>query len=608
MATQEEIEQKRQERKRLLDEVKSRRAAAAQAEGVVGAAEEGQYGDVGQGGPKGEFDDEIDQDPGNEDPSRFSMENVKRAILGEGGGLEALMYFLPGTGDVMSAQDSIRAAKAAQEAEDIVDKIKLYGLSGLAAAGAVPFVSAIYDAGGPAVKRMINDAIKQSQNMTPQLALPGGGGVMNIDDVINMNLRVGETTGTGPSKSGIGGEVAGVTNNPPRQMKVLADSEPDLSKLIVKGDDGKDYVLIGSNKNNRLVELDKVKLVKKRLNEPDRNPRDQYYFELKSKADDKRMTVDEPGTFVKVGRRKLPVEDTTRIYPDEPMKNRASFYRLINEDAKLIKEKNDADAKFVRYFRDNLTDEKNFGKIAKQSDYRFFNNIRRTEPDLFDDPSAFFKQYKTERIQPGGDLHEKYLRFTQIDEIRKTDIENLKPILQKILGKDARVHFEVAHKYIASGIKKGFVDKSKTGTGADPAELYIDLAEYNSKLQGGLESQARKIITEGLADGKTLNEIKNMRDFKLLDLDMKNLGLQGEAYGLKIGDAKPIDEKIGDLIIRGLNTGRISDAESKIAEEAVDRILDAKREYTKMFKEPALMARGGLATMEYMTRPINAQR
>ena len=134
MTTQEEIEQKRQERKRLLDEVKARRTAAAQAEGVVGAAEEGQYGDVGQGGPKGEFDDEIDQDPGNEDPSRFSMENVKRAILGEGGGLEALMYFLPGTGDVMSARDSIRAAKAAQEAEEIVDKIKLYGLSFLAAA------------------------------------------------------------------------------------------------------------------------------------------------------------------------------------------------------------------------------------------------------------------------------------------------------------------------------------------------------------------------------------------------------------------------------------------------------------------------------------------
>ena len=205
MATQEEIEQKRQERKRLLDEVKARRAAAAQAEGVVGAAEEGQYGDVGQGGPKGEFDDEIDQDPGNEDPSRFSMENVKRAIFGEGGGLEGLMYFLPGTGDVMSAQDSIRAAKAAQEAEEIVDKIKLYGLSFLAAAGAVPLVSSVYDAGGPAVKRMINDAIAEAKKMGPQPALAGG--VMNIDDTINMNTLLMSDKGKMSSgSSGYGGK------------------------------------------------------------------------------------------------------------------------------------------------------------------------------------------------------------------------------------------------------------------------------------------------------------------------------------------------------------------------------------------------------------------
>ena len=125
-----------------------------------------------------------------EDKSIFSLENLKKATLGQGGGLEALMYFLPGTGDIMSAQDSIRAAKAAQQTENIVDKIKLYGLSGLAAAGALPVVSAIYDAGGPTVKRMINQAIKQAENMSPQpqMALPGGGGVMGIDDAINTNI------------------------------------------------------------------------------------------------------------------------------------------------------------------------------------------------------------------------------------------------------------------------------------------------------------------------------------------------------------------------------------------------------------------------------------
>ena len=175
-------------RQDILDEIKRKRAAAAQSEGIIGAAERGEYGDVGQGGPKGEFDDEVNQDPENADPSRFSIENLKRAILGEGGGLEALAYFTPGSGDYLSARDSVRAAKAAQEAEGFVNKIKLYGLSFLAAAGAVPYASALIDAGGPAVKRMINKAIKEAEAMGPQPALAGTPGVMNIDDTINMNV------------------------------------------------------------------------------------------------------------------------------------------------------------------------------------------------------------------------------------------------------------------------------------------------------------------------------------------------------------------------------------------------------------------------------------
>ena len=60
MATQEEKEL----RKKVLEDIKRKRAAAAYGEGVKKAAEEGQYGDVGQG-EKGDFDDIIDQDPDN---------------------------------------------------------------------------------------------------------------------------------------------------------------------------------------------------------------------------------------------------------------------------------------------------------------------------------------------------------------------------------------------------------------------------------------------------------------------------------------------------------------------------------------------------------------
>ena len=60
-------------RQDILDEIKRKRAAAAQSEGIVRAAEEGQYGDVGQGGEKGEFDDEINQDPSDEDVTQSRM-------------------------------------------------------------------------------------------------------------------------------------------------------------------------------------------------------------------------------------------------------------------------------------------------------------------------------------------------------------------------------------------------------------------------------------------------------------------------------------------------------------------------------------------------------
>jgi len=160
---------------------------------------------------------------------------------------------------------------------------------------------------------------------------------------------------------------------------------------------------------------------------------------------------------------------------------------------------------------------------------------------------------------------------------------------------------------MTSGIKKGFVSESKKGTGADIAELYIDISDYNSGIQNVLEGTARKIIKKGLEDGKSLEEIKNTKDFKLIDLDMENLGVQGEAYGLTIGKAKPIDEKIGDLIIRGLNRGIISDTESVVANQAVDRILDAKKEFEIIFQKPAPLAKGGMvgiATIDDITGPL----
>ena len=271
------------------------------------------------------------------------------------------------------------------------------------------------------------------------------------------------------------------------------------------------------------------------------------------------------------------------------------------------KKKRDVDT-FAEYYRSEFNSDKSIKDVKTNSEFRFFNSIRRTEPNLEKNPEAFFGQYKKESIQPGGDLHEKYLQFEKIDQIRKTNVDELKPILVKVLSeltnKDAKADFQIAHKYMTSGIKEGFVSESKTGTGADIAELYIDISDYNSSIQNVLEGTARKIIKQGLEDGKSLDEIKNMRDFKLVNLDMENLGVQGEAYGLTLGKAKAIEDKIGDLIIRGLNRGTISDAESDIAEKAVDQILKSKQEFEIIFQQPAPLAKGGLVGISHLTRPL----
>jgi len=80
MATQEEKEL----RQKVLEDIKRKRAAAAYGEGVKKAAEEGQYGDVGQGGPKGEFDDDIIQEDPNAQMEfqKFIEQNVGDKAFG----------------------------------------------------------------------------------------------------------------------------------------------------------------------------------------------------------------------------------------------------------------------------------------------------------------------------------------------------------------------------------------------------------------------------------------------------------------------------------------------------------------------------------------------
>ena len=579
------IEQKREERKKLLEEIKRKRAAAAYGEGVVEAAERGEYGDVGQGEEKGEFDDEINQDPGNEDPSRFSMANLKRAILGEGGGLESLMYFLPGTGDVMSARDSIRAAKAAQEAEGIVDKIKLYGLSGLAAAGAVPVVSAIYDAGGPAVKRMIDQAIKQAENMGPQPALAGG--VMGIDDTINMNLmkREVENPGAGSGMPGVG------TGRGPKVRELEISSQRQyvnkkLKEIYDSAPKNKDGIPILSS------DWFRSKKVKQEIY--DSNP--DLFPEWKDGIGSWDDLTDRFLAGKIIQGKKTGVDEVTlanrELFPVS--KTKGAFEQAEQDFNKEVAKKLGVDS-----------------LSFQEPTFKYLNFIRLTEDtkNLYN-PNEFFKKYKFEDLNtPGTKLNENFEKFKVLENkrIELRDDPAIQALIQKIIP-DENVTFQIAHTFEGGQIRKGRVSKSKQGEGGNPDEMYIDLSTINVSKKKGmqkeLENKAReleKLYTE-------TGDIEILREIKKISERMDALGVQGQTV-----------TQVGDLqsgFILGSKDVKFSTKLETLAKDRgikltpddyaimlkADNIISPPKEIMQGTVE--LKNRGGMVGISHLTRPL----
>ena len=255
----------------------------------------------------------------------------------------------------------------------------------------------------------------------------------------------------------------------------------------------------------------------------------------------------------------------------------------------------------LKYYQNKFAKNKTLKDLNESTEFRFFNNIERTEPDL--SIEEFFSSYKPKDIKKGGKLYDKYKRFEQIDKTRKEAGEVLKPILDKIFKKlrvgtpaenkinDVKTSLQIAHKYITQGIGKNFVGKDKIGTGADPAQLIIDISEYNAYMQSGLESQARIYYNRYARNGLE-------SDYqKLLEIDnaMKTIGVQGEiAPGQTIGRAMPIDEKLSGLMIEAMDAGALTQSEVDRAILAADIIADNKQEYVKMFGEVADFNKGGI--------------
>ena len=562
MAT--ELEVKAKERKELLDEIRKRRAAKAYGDSVVGAAERGDYGDVGQG-EKGPFDDEIDQDPGNP--------------------LENLMEYQ--AGDV-SQLDLTKAQRGVLPKSPIDDAVRR-GLGFFFRKSPIGLALTY----GPEIAQSVKNFM-----MPVRQADTGTGITFNMADLGSKSQATDQQVIYNPQKN----YDQFVENNPQKSVKISSTvDEPDLSKLEVTGTDGKAYVLVG----NRIVPKEMAEIRGYVLKEGDRaTPRISYNYVLKDRAD---LIREKSGTgTVMVGRREVPYENTILVTGTD-----GRTYRIINPDSYKvpIKEAQNYKEKFLDYYKTNFTDEKSLVKIANNdSKFRFLDNIRRTTPDI-KNVDDFFSNYSMKDLDEGGKLYRDFLKFKAIDDVRIENVNEIRPILQKIFsqvtGKESRATLQLAHKFETSGIAKKYVSPDKYGKGSDPTELYLDISEYNSVLQKGYEAEARALYKKFLDKGSEAD----FKKLQQIDKDMRILGIQGEiAPGQQIGQAMAIDDKIRQIADEALKNKFITEVEYDKAIKVAENMADAKIKYFDTFGTKMNLAKGGLATMEHMTRPLDGAR
>ena len=587
MATEAElIEQKREERKKLLEEVKARRVTAAQAEGSLGAAEQGQYGDVGQGGPKGEFDDEINQGQGNEDPTvsaivpspKFSKENTMKAI--EAGG-EAALYMTPFAGDILSGYDSVRAMDAAIQAEKLVDKIKLGGLSFLAAAGAVPLVSTVYDRGGPAVKKMIDDAINQALN--PKLAIAGGDnlGINYLFNLLKKDDPRVQNPGTGsgmPGKgTGRGATEREIVLSNQRQfvntkLQEIWNNAPKITK--------EDGTVVADLPTNWFSS----KETKKKIY--DENP--VLFTEWKNGVG---SWNDFTEGFLK-GKRKTSEDAVTSS-------------KLPVSGAKSATEQATVD------FQKTLAKKLNVDSLNPQDQtYRYLNFIRLSESDdLLKNPNKFFKKHKFDDLENvDSTLYKGFEKFKVLDDkrIELSKDQELKILLEKIFPETKNikggVKFQIAHTFESSQVRKTRVSKTKKGKGGDPDEMYIDLNVINMGPQKKLEEQARKL--EGIFSNENLSpELRReaMIGLEAINTKLTGMGVQGQTV-TQIGD------NIQSGFILGSKDVKFSTKISNMAEDRGIKLTDVDYETLlkadNVINPPRPFKDGGIVGISHLTRPL----
>ena len=324
------------------------------------------------------------------------------------------------------------------------------------------------------------------------------------------------------------------------------------------------------------------------------------------------------------------------IYKNEPF-NRTKLTQLIKDNPTKLKQFNVVVKKgkyrptdsFYSFYSENFNDVINRADDITDSrtvrtfqatnpEFRFLDFIGKTRRDLYSsvatkdgtDFSKLVEEYDPRKLNdPNYKHYQAFQRFAFLDEARIEANEFIKPILKKIFTDTDRQSLQIAHKYESSGIATGYVDKAKAGTGGDIFEMYIDFSQINQGVQRTLETEARKLVgkyNKALLDEKPVDNI--LKEINKIHEKMVDAGVQGQAYPFVLGakDPTPISTKITNLIKNAQDQGiKFTQKELEDAEKAVDILLEAGQ--ISMEKYGTIiggLAKGGLVSINYMTRPL----
>ena len=542
MAT--EVEIKAKERKEILDEIKRKRAAAAQSEGILGAAERGEYGDVGQGGEKGPFDDEI-----NQDPNEFSVSDIPelQAVLDTPSALDmskrGLAYLMKRRYPALIAADMASSIIPRATKEALSETLKKPLFPGL------------------------SNKLREALGFEPQYVMNADGSVSMTGagnfDRLQMS-RIGDESSSVVSKSDEAKKIY-----PNLKYKTAADdfikenymkmSDEQMLKEMMKDSDKYFYEIPSSVKSLEQTRLGRLGLSRGYSKAAAMRYGSELDYENVMKEFD---TMTKDMDLSKMSQKQIyeffenAYKSATGLEPLTSGSTKKLFLSKIDRFAnergfeKLRKSKfaESADKTlFKKYlFSNKAIDDvvSNNKNIDKTSLTRYLDFIRMSSPNSKKGIDGNFDNFMKDFDLEIKDLknvdsifYKQYEYFKKFDKVRKDAGEKIKPFLNQIFpsttDKTTKNSLQIAHRFENSQIGKT-VGEGLAGTGGTPSAYYLDISRFNSEIQPKLEAQIRKALADG--DTVTLNKLNTRLT--------EEIGSEIIIDGVKFGKHTTIEEKL----------------------------------------------------------------